>query len=206
LTPAPVRCAAAVNQPSEQKQGDLHGDFTGWEAETARHAGTVTHAFLERIAREGLEAWPVERIRLEEGEIRRRLNALGIPSGELADGGARVVRALKTTLDGPRGRWLLSPHSEAACELGLSGVIEGRLVRGAVDRTFVENGTRWIIDYKTSEPLGMGLETFFDQETQRYRDQLAAYRTLFRQMEEERVVRAALYFPLVDGWCELPVE
>jgi ATP-dependent exoDNAse (exonuclease V) beta subunit len=117
-----------------------------------------------------------------------------------------VVRALKTTLDGPRGRWLLSPHPEAACELGLSGVIQGRLVRGAVDRTFVENGTRWIIDYKTSEPLGMGLETFFDQEAQRYRDQLAAYRTLFRQMEEERVVRAALYFPLVDGWCELPVE
>jgi ATP-dependent exoDNAse (exonuclease V) beta subunit len=206
LTPAPVRCAAAVNQPSEKKEGDLHGEFTGWEAETARHAGTVTHAYLERIAREGLEAWPVERIRAEEGEIRRRLNALGIPSGELAEGGARVVRALKTTLDGPRGRWLLSPHPEAACELGLSGVIQGRLVRGAVDRTFVENGTRWIIDYKTSEPLGMGLETFFDQEAQRYRDQLAAYRTLFRQMEEERVVRAALYFPLVDGWCELPVE
>lgn len=204
--PAPVWCAAAVNQPSEKKEGDLRGEFTGWEAETSRHAGTVTHAYLERIAREGLEVWPVERIRAEKREIRRRLNALGVPAAELDAGDGRVVRALKTILDSRRGRWLLAPHPKAACELGISGVIEGLLVRGAIDRTFVENGVRWIVDYKTSEPKGIELKDFYEQETERYREQLSAYRTLFRQMEKDRIVRTALYFPLVDGWCELPVE
>jgi ATP-dependent exoDNAse (exonuclease V) beta subunit len=115
------------------------------------------------------------------------------------------MRALERTLESRRGRWLLTPHPEAACELGLSGVIEGRLVRGSVDRTFIEHGVRWIVDYKTSEPKGMELKAFYEQQTERYREQLCAYRNLFRQMEKERIVRAALYFPLVDGWCELPV-
>jgi ATP-dependent exoDNAse (exonuclease V) beta subunit len=205
LTPAPVRCAAAVSQPSEKKETDLRGEFSGWEAETARHAGTVAHAYLECIARQGPEAWPAERIRAEEREIRRRLNALGVPAAELSEGGERVMRALERTLESRRGRWLLTPHPEAACELGLSGVIEGRLVRGSVDRTFIEHGVRWIVDYKTSEPKGMELKAFYEQQTERYREQLCAYRNLFRQMEKERIVRAALYFPLVDGWCELPV-
>jgi ATP-dependent exoDNAse (exonuclease V) beta subunit len=90
--------------------------------------------------------------------------------------------------------------------LPLSVVVEGRVRRIVVDRCFVDaDGTRWIVDYKTGTHEGGDVEGFLDQEQDRYRAQLAAYAAAFRALED-RPVRAALYYPLVEGgWRELEV-
>ena len=67
-----------------------------------------------------------------------------------------MQRALENALADPQGRWILGAHRDAACELELSALIDNSVVRVKLDRTFIdEQGTRWIVDYKTSE-IGSG--------------------------------------------------
>ena len=79
-------------------------------------------------------------------------------------------------------------------------MIEGAIVHVAVDRTFVdEQGTRWIVDYKTGTHEGGSTEAFLDREQERYRAQLERYATLLHNLDG-RPVRMALYFPLLQAW------
>ena len=79
----------------------------------------------------------------------------------------------------------------------------GRLRSVVIDRCFVDDtGTRWVIDYKTSRHEGGGLESFLDQEMQRYQGQLSGYVALARALGPQPV-RAALYFPLLAAFREL---
>ena len=135
--------------------------------------------------------------------MRRRLQRLGVAGEELAAATDRVRTGLQTALAGPNGAWILARRPVAAAELPLVGP----QVAGVVDRTFVAaDGIRWVVDYKTSEPRrGESREAFFAGEADRYRPQLAGYAQLLQVLEPDRSVRAGLYFPLFDGWCEVPV-
>jgi ATP-dependent exoDNAse (exonuclease V) beta subunit len=73
-----------------------------------------------------------------------------------------------------------------------------------LDRTFVEDGTRWIIDYKISSHGGGDLEGFLINEAERYRDQLRRYKSAVA-VTETRPIRTALYFPLLDRFCEVSI-
>jgi ATP-dependent exoDNAse (exonuclease V) beta subunit len=84
--------------------------------------------------------------------------------------------------------------------------VHGQIVAGVIDRTFVdEHGVRWIVDFKTGAHEGGGLDRFLDEEVQRYRDQLLRYARLMRLFRPDQPVRAALYFPLMKQWREVPV-
>jgi ATP-dependent helicase/nuclease subunit A len=101
----------------------------------------------------------------------------------------------------PRARWILRSHQDARSEYAITGVVGGEVVRGLVDRTFIdENGVRWIIDFKISSHEGGGLKAFLDEQQRRYSDQLERYARLFAPLG--RPVRLGLYFPLLDGWRE----
>jgi ATP-dependent exoDNAse (exonuclease V) beta subunit len=71
-----------------------------------------------------------------------------------------------------------------------------------LDRTFVDDGVRWIIDYKTSSHGGGNLEGFLNNEADRYRDQLQRYRQAVA-MNESLPISTALYFPLLDRFLEV---
>ena len=60
---------------------------------------------------------------------------------------------------------------------------------------------RWIIDYKTSEPMaGESLADFEARERDAYREQLENYVELISKMEwaVEAPIKAALYFPAIQ--------
>ncbi|RMG37863.1 MAG: DNA helicase UvrD, partial [Gammaproteobacteria bacterium] len=173
-----------------------------WAGDTARHMGTLVHRYLERIANEGLAAWPAERLDALAPAFRTALAALGVEAQALEEAADKVHRALRRTLHDERGRWILTAHPEAACELPLTGLDEeGQPRHFVIDRTFVTDGTRWIIDYKTGDHQGGGLEAFLDSEQARYRDQLENYGRLLRCIDDSPI-RLALYFPLLGGWRE----
>ncbi len=175
-----------------------------WVSQSSRYAGTALHGLMQRIAREGLEAWDENAVRAQRGLYQSVLANLGVPPGELAEGAQRVEDALVCTLRDPKGRWILSRHSEDECELPITGLIGGKLYETVIDRTFVdENGVRWIIDYKTGSHAGGNLETFLDNEKERYQEQLDRYARLMIQ-RDERPIRLALYFPVLGGWREWP--
>jgi len=174
-----------------------------WAGEAAAHAGTVVHATLLRIAREGADKWNKQRVDGLRGHFRAHLARLGVPETELDDATDRVCAAIEQTLADERGRWILDPsHPGAHSEYALSGLDGTLLVNVTLDRTFVDaDGVRWIVDYKVGAHTGGDVEEFLDREQERYKNQLDRYGRLMRQMDD-RPVRLGLYFPLLRGWRE----
>lgn len=168
-----------------------------------RYAGVALHTFLQRIAREGVRVWDEARVRAHRGAYRAVLSNLGVLSGDLAWAVTRLESGLLQTLRDPRGRWTLEDHNDAQSELPIAGLIEGKLCEAVIDRTFIDDDVRWIIDYKTSFHEGAGLENFLEQEKARYREQLERYARLMAQGDNGRhPIRLGLYFPLLNEWLE----
>jgi ATP-dependent helicase/nuclease subunit A len=124
-------------------------------------------------------------------------------SGDALPRALRHVRAaLERTRQDPRGRWIFdASHREARAELAVTGVLGENVERIIIDRSFIdEEGTRWIIDFKTSSHEGAGKDAFLDEERRRYRPQLERYAALLRLYDDVRPIRLGLYFPLLGGW------
>ncbi len=172
-----------------------------WASETARHVGTVVHSELQRLATGAAPPATGDRAVLARYAI--ELAELGVPEDRRDAAAARVRAAVEHTLADERGRWILDgAHRQAESELALTGRIDDRVVSVVIDRTFVDaQGTRWIVDYKTSTHEGAGLEAFLDSEQERYRPQLERYATFMRQLGPEPI-RVGLYFPLLSAWRE----
>jgi ATP-dependent exoDNAse (exonuclease V) beta subunit len=166
-----------------------------WVGDNLRHAGTAVHAILQRMSR-------TSGYRATAGAIRTALAQLGVPAADREMTARRVERAVERTLGSERGRWILDPaHADARSEMAIAAAVDGKIVRGTIDRTFVDQtGTRWVIDFKTSWHEGGGLSGFLDEEQRRYRPQLERYGRFFTARGER--VRLGLYFPLLDEWRE----
>jgi ATP-dependent helicase/nuclease subunit A len=208
LVAAPLKYVAGAGRASTTGTMTNAGpEFYVRTEETERHLGTVVHYWLERITLDGLNSWSHERLDRIQLPVRRQLIALGVGAEKIPDCIEKICRALQAVLDSRRGRWLLSAHAEAASEYPLAGVLDGEVIHAVVDRTFVdEEGTRWVIDYKTSLPYEKEMPAvFYQRESERYREQLTRYAALFQNLEPARPIRTALYFPMFDGWCEIPL-
>jgi ATP-dependent exoDNAse (exonuclease V) beta subunit len=164
----------------------------------------VVHAALEAFAK--VPELPTRsRIESDHDAYLHQLRRHGVPDRDLPRAAALVVEALTRTIDDQRGRWIFArEHREASSELALTGLASGRLTGVVIDRSFVDrDGTRWVIDFKTSRHEGGGLQAFLDEEMNRYRAQLESYVALARGLGPNPV-RAGLYFPLLGAFCELP--
>ncbi|MFL6601155.1 MAG: UvrD-helicase domain-containing protein [Steroidobacteraceae bacterium] len=174
-----------------------------WVGETARHIGTVVHAALERYA--GMSELPTQAaIEAQRDFYVYQLRRHGVPEGDLPRATSIVIEALMRTVKSPRGRWIFAAeHRDARSEWALTGIAAGRLTNVVIDRTFIDSdGTRWVIDFKTSRHEGGGLDAFLEQEMGRYRAQLETYVALARGIDATPV-RAGLYFPWLDVFREL---
>jgi len=146
--------------------------------DTASAIGTLVHRYLELIAHDGPEAWPSTRLPPLHGAMQQSLRAQGLSAPEATAAANRVQRHLHTTLSSADGRWLLSAHTDAASECAIGSVVHLTPVPPpapafepgpepgneqppssghsphplhVIDRTFVHQGRRWIVDYKTTE-------------------------------------------------------
>ncbi len=174
-----------------------------WSGREARAIGVAVHRLLQVIAVEGAQAWPAGRLEAARPLVGTWLREAGLGPAEHAVALGRCMAALAQTLADPRGRWLLDPaHARAASELRLSGRIDGRLVEGVVDRSFVDAaGMLWIVDFKAGRHEGGELEAFLDRELARYRPQLERYARLMAPPHAGQT-RLGLYFPQHAGWRE----
>jgi hypothetical protein len=131
--------------------------------------------------------------------VRADLASAGFATDEVEPFAQRVLDVVRRTLADPRGRWLFDPsHAEARSEWALAGVEGGEIVHIVVDRTFVADGERWIVDFKTGAHEGGDVDAFLDSEASRYLPQLARYARIVGALDP-RPVRVALYHPLVPG-------
>ncbi len=167
-----------------------------WAGQAAAHVGTVVHRYLQRIAEQGLDTWNAQRVAEAKTAFDRELELLGVDAAERASAADRVALALSRSLADRHGRWVLAPHEEARSELKLTLRAGSTLEHVRLDRTFVAEGKRWIVDFKTSEHEGGDLSAFLDSEVARYAPQLERY-ALAVAAGDPRPVQLGLYFPLL---------
>lgn len=160
-----------------------------------RHLGTVIHAALEQLAR--LDQLPSA----VESQFLQPFNAMlrqfGFSGDDLHRAMATLQQSLDTTLADQLGRWILSASDSAHCEWALTTVDQrGQLCDLIIDRSFVDQGVRWVVDYKSSSPLeGESLLTFLQREQAQYAPQLERYASVLES--EGLPIKTALYFPLL---------
>ena len=172
----------------------------------ARLLGTVLHRTLKQIANEGLTKWTEQRIAQLPTAWAAQLKEQGIlaSSAELDS----LEDAIQRMLADPKGQWILHSHDQAQCEqaLGYYQPEQNRAGTSVIDRTFVDQGLRWIIDYKFSRPAADESEAqFIARQTNAYQGQLRHYANLYRSLQDNPV-RCALYFPQIPMFIEVEAE
>ncbi len=194
--PVPARGAIGVAGPGDSLPYEW---VSGW----AVHAGKVVHHWLRMLAQQPITPASGAHIRAAEPGFRRMLAQFGTAPPDIDRATARVSEALLATIDDEKGRWIISSeHAGAHCEWPLTIPDGERFCNVVVDRSFVADGVRWIIDYKTSSHEGSGRQAFLDEQAERYAPQLRRYRVAITAMGGEPV-RTALYFPLLRTFLEI---
>ena len=193
---------AYTSEPADEVY-DGEGIEFEWAGQTIQHVGSMVHRCIQWMARSGIDTWSDDRIKSNLSYFRSALEQLGVPQEELGQASILVEQALINMVKDDRGRWILSmEHSQSQNEHRITGIYKNKLVNAVVDRTFIDHeGTRWIVDYKTSRHEGTGQTPFLDQEQERYRGQLEKYAAILGAMDC-RPIRLGLYYPLLQGWRE----
>lgn len=193
------------NRPAPKiRDEDIH--TYEWVGQTRRRIGTVTHAFLQELARRGPDRWTDDLVQTLEPSIRAALTSSGIGHANLSSAVGEVVLALGNVLADERGRWILSPHTEAQSEFAITTVHDdGTVARLRIDRTFVEDSKRWIIDFKITHIEGGSQDDFLRSQVTKYRDDLARYASALKAFDQ-RTICCGLYFPLQRVWQRVDLD
>ena len=126
-----------------------------------------------------------------------------MPYPKIDDSISTIDKAIKQTLQDQRGQWLLTQHFASQSEWPLTMQQNNQIIHMIIDRTFIYEDVRWIIDYKTSQPKdNENLEQFLIKQQQMHEPQLQLY-ALALQNLENRPIHMGLYFPLFSGWLDV---
>lgn len=142
--------------------------------------GTLVHRILEVLSQgEETPNW------------QQWLTHSDIEPTQQANAAKIIQQCISNTLTDPRGQWILKPHHvDAHSEWALSTLENDEIIHLVIDRSFIdEDGTRWIIDYKTSE-----------QPQPEYQTQLDHYASAVQALDPERPIKLGLYFPASSKW------
>ena len=167
----------------------------------AQVVGTFIHRILQHIAEQGIANWDLKKISSLQAQWRRALQAAGISPSQVDSALATVIKAIENTLADPKGQWILSV-ADGNSEYSLENHQGGKVKTHIIDRTFVDDGVRWIIDYKTAEPHQLDQQEFLTEQVQQYLPQLQRYARLL-QVNSKQPVKCGLYFPLIPLFYEV---
>jgi ATP-dependent exoDNAse (exonuclease V) beta subunit len=191
----PLPSASGQSAPEKIPVSTAHAYHTNYQS---RLCGDLIHHSLMRIVREHISQ-PVAGLFVPDWQ--KGLSARGLTSEQQQDALEQLGNMLSTVLADETGRWLLDwNHEQSGAELEMDYLNDfGGLQRAIIDRTFVDQGTRWIIDYKSSSPSeNQSLENFLEQEARVYQPQLSRYASLFSEP-----VKTMLYFPAIPASTEI---
>ena len=184
----------ATEAGSHDAFGEARSSQGNEEADGARRnraLGDLVHRELRWLA---TAAGGAERFDVAEraGVWRVWLRALPVYAADAAWIEAELRRQITGVLADPRGRWILFGDQHGGNEAPFMSVLDGEPMRVVVDRTFVDDGVRWVVDYKTA-PIAPGDEAALAAQRERHTPQLARYVRVLTAVDA-RPVRAALYF------------
>jgi ATP-dependent helicase/nuclease subunit A len=147
--------------------------FSKWQPyhESARVLGIVFHEILQQMGHEGIEQWSVDRWQKERTFYEKRLQQSHLPAEAIKQAVETIDISVQQLLVNQTAQWILSSrHQDARQEYALSCYLDQKWVNVILDRTFIDDNIRWIIDYKTASILDSA-----DMRLDEYRRQLALY-------------------------------
>lgn len=163
--------------------------------------GIVMHKLLQLISEFGLSWWSQKSIDRQKNYLQYQLIQEGLRTSTLNEATEIILKAIDNTLTDERGRWILHPHQHAASELALTANLAGKNTNLVIDRTFVSDDTRWIIDYKTATFTAGELDHFLTREYEKYAEKMYSYYQAMQKLEK-RPIKLGLYFPVLPAWKE----
>lgn len=173
-----------------------------WQPDPLKQIGTAIHKMIYQVTVTGSSNWQAEKINNYQQQFKQLLIRLNVVESALNNAIEAIKTALLNIITDPRGKWIINAdHENAAAEYPLTAVIDGEVKSYIIDRTFIEKGVRWIIDYKTTDSFSGDPTTFLQQEKNRHRQQLEEYAYAFR-LQESYPIRLGVYYPLLKLWLE----
>ena len=168
----------------------------------SKNLGIVFHKLIEQISSVSLDFSELDMksrlIPLIERISKNMTIDLNIHDTE------KLSEALLSMLNDKKGLWILNNKIHANTEQTLNYISDEpkRIKFSVIDRSFVYEDCRWIIDYKLSAPKdNQSIATFSEEQLTRYSHQLDHYVRLYSNIED-RDIRVALYFPLIAKFLE----
>ena len=193
-TPAELRALPtgqrpAANPPEAEEESALSLDAS---------VGTLVHRILELVAKNGLNSPCTAAVTANDAAWRRWLAGQGHDAEAAARGASEVAAIVQATLATDTGRWLLAAHAEAGAEQAWTTREGEATAQHIIDRVFVADGCRWIVDYKTVHAADDELAA----RAEGFRPQLERYARLYAG--EPLPLRLAVFFTRQGKLVELP--
>lgn len=205
--PLPERSTAATNQQEIQQESPQQLQ----QATYAAQQGTEIHHLIDTISRQHKLA-----THLADQQSRRAFIAEQQPQwfdslrwrGISIDCRQQLAEtsllAITNIINDDIGRWLLT-RQQADNEWAIQSKDDnGNIITRIIDRTFIDKGVRWIIDYKTM----VRLEDESDKALQErayshYQTQLEQYAAMLYK-KDKQPIRLGVYLLLQPLWIEWP--
>ena len=149
------------------------------------------------------------------GRLKNWVNELEVSADQIPQLLTQAQQHLERVRSSEQGQWLLANHTQGQCEWAISGLdAQGHVRNAVIDRYFVADQQRWIIDYKTAVPHYDNnqpaqeqflQEQFLQEQRERYKPQLDRYKNLIGKLfaDEPLPIRTALYFTGLDHLLEI---
>lgn len=169
-----------------------------------KQIGEIIHRCLYLKVSKGIEVLSTAHLGKFRTLWRRHLQAFCLNDKDLQEALEKIEQNLKACEQHEKALWLFdSKHEGSACELAFSDYSRDYRKEYIIDRTFVADGVRWIVDYKSSQQKpGQSLANFLQEQEAKYRPQLQRYAELFQAMEQNQI-RSALFFTAIPYWHEI---
>ena len=154
------------------------------------HRGLLIHRLLETLP----SIWPENRERAAASWLARPVHGLD------EAGQAEILKETMAVINDPEFSAIFGPDSMA--EVPITGVVDGRVLSGQIDRLLVGEEEILIIDYKTNRPSPREIEKV----PAIYIRQMSLYRRSMAEMYPGKVVKCALLWTEGPHLMSLPPE
>lgn len=212
--------------PQQQEHPDLNNTAFNIEARPLadhfsiqRHinletiTGTIIHEILCSISKIGLASYLKSPSNPNDQRWKIRLCELGATPQQVPLVMQRIEETLTALHRDAHATWLLDPtHQQAQSEWPLYFTENDDSKFVIVDRTFIADRTRWIVDYKTDAFTTQfdSLADFLNAKKQEHHSQLQNYARIIEKFDRESLqqsnpIKLALYFPCIPAWIEWDV-
>jgi ATP-dependent exoDNAse (exonuclease V) beta subunit len=162
--------------------------------EFSRIVGIVAHEILHRIGEIGIEEWSLKKWHHFMPFYTRRLRQWQLNTSEIKNAINMLDVSMKNVLSDTRAHWLLSnKHQFIEQEYTLATQLNGKAINIIIDRTFVDNNIRWIIDYKT-----IASSDDIEKKLQTYKAQLEHYQVVMEKFDSTHLIKTGVYAPLIS--------